>query len=75
MLSLEQLEELEIQFPEVYEDIFNNKEYMLWSTLQAKFRAFELLETKNPDVSRQHMRRTTEALNEMKAKKTNSNPS
>ena len=24
MLSLEQLEELEIQFPEVYEDIFKN---------------------------------------------------
>ena len=33
MLSLDMLVELEIQFPEVYEDIFNDQEYMLWSTL------------------------------------------
>ena len=42
---------------------------MLWSTLQAKFRAFELLETRTPDISIQQVQRAHEQIEQMASKR------
>jgi len=47
MLSVENLNSMKIEFPEIYEDIFVNKDQKMWLTLQLKLRAHELLEEKS----------------------------
>ena len=54
MLSLDQLDELSVQFPEVYNDIFDNQDFMLWLTLKAKKRAIEQLDLESEGLKQQH---------------------